>query len=502
MASLATSQAITWTLTIAWTLIVPRALGPDQMGVLVIATSVTSIVAVVLAVPPKQYLVREMVLDPAMAPRLLNTSLLARVATLPMIFGVSFVYGNVAGLDSEAMTVLYLMGVATLVTMLIEPALCAFQATERMQYMAYSDVANKSMQTLGAIVLALAGFGVVALAGYQVVVGLVALLLALLWVHRLTGMRAKPVRLAPVLRRGAPYWMVSLGFIAYLWADGVILGILVPTEVVGWYGAATRLFTTMMFIAVIVTTAVLPRLIAAHSDGQARMASVARAPLEWLVILGVAMAVGVGNLADEVVPLLFGPEYVGAVAPLTVLAAILPLMYANMMVSQLFVASGRPMVIAGLLGFTALVNIGLNFVLIPWTQYTWGNGAVGAAVALLVAEALQLVVAMLVGGRGLITPSVVSRVARAVVPSAAMAGVLWWMDGSFFAAQIVVGGLVYLALSALLKVPTDEERRMAVSYLRRPWSRGNSEAATTDVQDDPDMRIPMGASQTRHQEDR
>ena len=472
-------------MTIAWTLFVPRALGPDQMGVLALAQSVTAIIAVVLSVPPKQYLVREMVLHPATAPRLLTTSLLARAATLPMIFGVSFVYGKVAGLGSQATTVLYLVGVATLMTMLIEPALCAFQATERMQFIAYNDVANKTMQTLGAIGLALAGFGVLALASYLAVVAVVALLLALLWVHRLMGLRAKPVRLVPVLRRGAPYWMVSLGFIAYLWADGVILGVLVPTEVVGWYGAATRLFTTMMFVAVIVTTAVLPRLIAAHSQGRTRMASLARRPFEWLVILGVAMAAGVGGLADEVVPLLFGPEFVGAVAPLTVLAASLPLVYANMLVNQLFVASGRPMVIAALLGFTAVVNIGLNFVFIPWTQNAYGNGGTGAALALLIAESLQLIAVMWVMGHRLITTNTLWRFLRALLATAGMAGLLVVLDGQTIPVQMVLGAATFALLIALLRVPSPDDwntfRRISGSVMAalRPDRGESGEAEQT-----------------------
>lgn len=461
VASLTTSQLITWSLTLAWTLIVPRALGPGQMGILMIALSVTSVAAVVFGAPPREFLVREMVTGRSLAGNLLSTTLLVRVAVFPLILMSAYVYGRVAGLDSTAMTVMYLMACATLAAILIEPALCVFQAMERMQYIGYNDVAQKTMQTVVAILLAVAGFGAVAIAAGSLAVMLLALALALLWAHRMVGVWARPMRVWPVLRRGAPYWVVSLGFVSYLWADALILGMLVPAEVVGWYGTAMRLFMTMMFVAVIISTASLPRMIAAHAEGGPGLAEAARKPLEWVVIAGVAIGVGLAGVADEAVPILYGGEFLGAVWPLVILAACLPLMYVNIMVNQWFVAQGRPLMTAVLLGLAAVVNVGLNLLLIPWAQEGMGNGGVGAALALLVAEVLQLAAGMAIIGRRLIARGTLARILKALAAGAVMGGALIGMDGMFIGVQVVVGAAVFAGVSLALRLPNAQERTQA-----------------------------------------
>ena len=58
-------QAITWTMTLLWTLIVPRALGPVGLGILVSAQSVAGVLGIVLGMGTRNYLVRETVIDPS-----------------------------------------------------------------------------------------------------------------------------------------------------------------------------------------------------------------------------------------------------------------------------------------------------------------------------------------------------------------------------------------------------------------------------------------------------
>lgn len=488
LASLATSQVITWTLTLAWTVIVPRTLGPADMGLLVIAQSLTALVAVALNLPPKDYLVREMVANPADLRGILSTSLIVRGASLPLMLLAVSLYGNLADMSSTALTVLYFVAGATYAAMLLEPVLATFQATERMQYIAYTDVANKTLQTMGAIVVVLLGYGVVEVAGYSLAVVVLALAIALVWVNRLVGLGARPSPLRRLLRGGLPYWAVSLSGVAYLWLDSLMLGLLTPTEVVGWYGTATRLFTTMMFGAVIISTASLPRLVKAFQRGRAELLESAREPLIWVLLIGLPLSFGMAAVADDIVGLLFGAEFSQAVPVLVVLALTLPLMYVNIMVGQLFIASGRPGMIGMLLVTAALVNAGLNAVLIPLTQAELGNGGVGAALALLTAEAIQMSLGIALAGRGLMDRHVVSRVLRAGLAAVAMATLVLLADSQMLAVQVAIGALAYPLLLMLLRVPTTDECR-ALQTARRAAARRvpglrNSRWAGDDVSRD------------------
>src|SRR5262249_27418469 len=149
----AVAQLITWTTTLAWTLVVPRVLGPAGMGLIVTAMSVTGVFAILLGFGTKAYLVRALVVDSTESPRLIGTALVLRMLTTPLFLAAIFVFAQFAGYSQEGTLVLYLAAGAMIFTLLAEPLQAAFQAIERMEYLAISEVISKSAQGLVGIVL-------------------------------------------------------------------------------------------------------------------------------------------------------------------------------------------------------------------------------------------------------------------------------------------------------------------------------------------------------------
>src|SRR4051812_15312944 len=151
-------QAVTWSMTLLWTLIVPRALGPAGLGLLVSAMSVCGVLSLVLGLGTRTYIMREIVVDRASAPKLVGTGIILRLLAAPL-FGIGLiVYAHFAPYDHTGRLVLYLVGTATILTLLAEPMQAGFQGIERMQYLAYSDVLNKSSLGLIGIAVVLVGF--------------------------------------------------------------------------------------------------------------------------------------------------------------------------------------------------------------------------------------------------------------------------------------------------------------------------------------------------------
>src|SRR5664279_37649 len=161
--ALTASQLVTWLMTLIWTLVVPRALGPDQMGLLVSAVAITSILGVVLGLPTRDYLVREIVAVPNRADRLTSTTMILRVGLVPLFYLAVTGYAAFAGFSGDRLLVLYLMTGVAVLSLLAEPSQAIFQAVERMQYIAYSEVMNKTVSSIAGVLLTLVGIGVVGL---------------------------------------------------------------------------------------------------------------------------------------------------------------------------------------------------------------------------------------------------------------------------------------------------------------------------------------------------
>src|SRR5262245_65208049 len=84
VAALAGGQAVTWTMTLLWTIVVPRVLGPTGMGVIVTALAVTGVFSILLGLGTRNYIVREIVVDSDSASRLVGTGMVLRLVVAPV----------------------------------------------------------------------------------------------------------------------------------------------------------------------------------------------------------------------------------------------------------------------------------------------------------------------------------------------------------------------------------------------------------------------------------
>jgi O-antigen/teichoic acid export membrane protein len=452
-------QAVTWTMTLLWTLVVPRALGPAGLGLVVSAMSVSGVLSLVLGLGTRTYIMREIVVDRASAPRLVGTGIVLRLLTAPL-FGIGLVvYAHFAHYHHTGRLVLYLVGAATILTLLAEPMQAGFQGIERMQYLAYSDVLNKSSLGLIGIAVVLVGFRAVGIAANMALVAAAVVLLNLYWLRRFfrLDLRTKFGQLVSMTKHSFAYMAYGVFGMFYLWIDTVMLSLMTRSEVVGWYGAPTRLFQTLMFIPVLLSTAWLPRLIAAFEESPERLLKTARTPVELVIALSAPICAGTAMVAGTLVPLLYGGAYTKAVPVMIGLGLCLPPMYANIILASVLIAAKRQIAWTWVMAGAAVFNPLVNLVLIPWTQHRYGNGAIGAAISLLLTELIMVAFGIWLVGRHLFNRSLVQRCVLVIAASAAMWGVGYAARPLGALASIAAGCAAFVALVAVLPVVTPEE---------------------------------------------
>jgi O-antigen/teichoic acid export membrane protein len=479
LSALLTSQAITWGVTAVWTVIVPRAIGPSQMGLLTIGLSSAAIFAIVLGIPTREYVTREMVADRDREALLLGSALALRCFCTPVFLLLIALYAYAADLTPAGTSVIYMCTLATLCYSLTEPALSAFQASERMEFIAYSEVLNRTLQSLGGIVLALLGLGVVAISGFAAGVSVLVCALSLRWATSLVklDLRISVAGLWALARGSAPYWITSVFFMLYLWIDAVMLGLLVPSHVVGWYGVATKLFTTLMFLPVLLATAWLPRLVRAFVDGgYPGLTLAARVPVETVIVVSLPVSVAAAMSADVGIRLLYGEAFGGAGVVLAVLALSVPAMYLSIMLNQVLIAAGRPGTWAWVLGAATLLNVTLNWVLIPVYQERYQNGAVGAALALLLTEIAVVSAGMLLVGRRVLPRAAFWRLSRACVAAGLMAAEVYLLAPTLGVLAALVGVVAFGGSAAVLRVVAPEERAALAAIAARLWGAASGSA--------------------------
>jgi O-antigen/teichoic acid export membrane protein len=473
---LVTSQVTTWSLAAAWTVVVPRSIGPGGVGRLVAAWAAAGMMSVFVSLGTYNLLVRRLATDSTETSRLVGSALLLRAALSAPGLLLMFLYIRMGHFDGDQIAILWIVTGTTLTLLLIEPFQAVFQARERMEYLAYTAIVTRTGVAGGAIVLVLLGFGPVALAALGFFLAVFVASLTVIWIRGYVTFdwRIALAGFTEMARESWNYWAFSLFFTLYLWIDTVLLSLMTSPEVVGWYGVPTRIWGALMFAPVIVSTAILPRLSQTHREGRDRMIEVARPFVEAVLIISLPVTAGVAMIAGPMIHLLYRPDYAPAIPVLIILAISAPPTYLSIMLSQLVTASGRPGTWAKVMAAALVVNLPLNLMLIPLLQSRIGNGAVGAAVALLATELMVSAIGLTVV-RGVLNAGSVTRLLRAALAALGMACVLWAIRGYGPLAQIPTGMVSFIVLALFLRVPTATEislGRKVLSSRLTAWTGG------------------------------
>jgi O-antigen/teichoic acid export membrane protein len=474
------SQAATWMLTLGWTLVVPRRIGPHGMGLLVMAWSAFGFFQGFGSLGIWTLLVREIAADARRAPQLIGSAMLIRAVSILPCAGLAALYIRLGHFGSEQALVLSLGTGVAICSLLYQPFLAGLQAIERMEYVAYTEVINKSLLTVSGVALVLMGFGATALAASMLVAAAIVLVLNIVWGQRYftVDWQIDPARLRALVMDSLPYWSFGIFYNIYLWIDSAMLAVMTYPAIVGWYGAPTKLFGTLMFIPYILSMAWLPRLVAAYNEGSDRLRRAARMPTEHIMMVSLPISVGAALIAGPLVTFLYGPKFAPSGPVFMILALSVAPTYFNIVASQILIACKRQAIWTWALAVACVVNPVLNLFLIQATQQRFQNGAIGAAVSYLLTELLLVGIGLVVV-RPYLYRETGLRLGRSAVATVGMAIIVSLVGPLGLVLQVLAGMLTFGVLALFLRVVSIEEipeverllgRFAIVSWVRRLWA--------------------------------
>jgi O-antigen/teichoic acid export membrane protein len=282
-------------------------------------------------------------------------------------------------------------------------------------------------------------------------------------------LRTSFARLVDMVRQSLAYWAFGVFFTIYLWIDALMLSLMTNPEVVGWYGVPMKLFQTFMFLPVVISTAWLPRLVRAFLDGgQDELQRAARRPLEIVFVLSLPISAGIVICARPFVELLYGPRFAESVPILILLGLCIVPMYLNIILSQILVAAKRQVAWTWVMGGATVINPLLNLVLIPATQSRYGNGGIGAGIALLATELAIVAVGLVLIGRGVLDDGLVRRVGLTALASTAAWGASALAEPAGTVASLAAAAVAFAVLAWALHLATPAE----IEHIRGLAARG------------------------------
>ncbi len=255
--------------------------------------------------------------------------------------------------------------------------------------------------------------------------------------------------------------LINLVVVAYTQVDIIMMAGFVDAEVMGWYTAAERFYTTCLFAANVVIGAALPSMARIAKD-QTRSLDLSRRSVRVLMVLAGPFAVGLAVVADRAAPVLFGDAFTSSGGVLALFALAIPATYLLIVLGGLAIATGRERVWVQLQLAALGTTIALNVVLIPLADRRFGNGALGGAWTTLAIEYAMLPIAVRLIQPELFDSPTVRHLLRVGVSAAVMGGVVLAASAALpLAALVLVGAIAYGGiLFAVGGVPFDDVRQL------------------------------------------
>jgi O-antigen/teichoic acid export membrane protein len=294
------------------------------------------------------------------------------------------------GYDTQTRTALLLLSLSVVPFTIGLQFESAFVALEKMHHIATMMAVEYVFKVGGAIALLYMGYGLEAVL-IMSIVGRVAACMVAARLLRGEGYAPRWQRdrdTAMRLLKLAPTFVLITVFASLYWRiDIVMLSKLQPISEVGYYSAAYRVFDLAMVVPYSLCLALYPNVAAAVESDNGMLAVLGRSTIRYLVALTLPAAICMSVFSGPILQLLYGPGFADAIPTLSVLMWTLVFYGVVRYHAYVLVAANCQRVDLWLNIVMSMVNIALNFVLIP--RYSHLGAALATLVSILAYGVIQ-----------------------------------------------------------------------------------------------------------------
>lgn len=386
------AQLVNKAVDVAFMLYVLRVLGTDGTGRYEFAVTTWLLTKTISDFGLNVLATREIARQPATAGHWLGGGTIARllvlIGLLPLLGLLLAGYLATGRLAIDTALAVLFLTLSIAPGALSDSATAVFNGHERMTTPALVTVLTTLLKVLLAVPALIAGWGVIGLAGTALIVnGLTALVLWRLvrpLVDRVEWWPGWPL-LRQWLALAWPLLLNNLLINLYFFLDTYVIQASRGEAALGLYKAAGKFINVTLIVPPYLTLALFPQFARQAEREPAALRQTLRRAIAYLVILALPIAIVTSVLADWLILILAGREFLpGAADALRIMIWFLPFSYANGLIQYGLIALNKQRTLTSAFIVTMLFNLVANLVLVPM------YGILGAAAATVASELVLL----------------------------------------------------------------------------------------------------------------
>jgi len=464
------SQILSYILSFLFVMYTARYLGAEGFGTLSFAIAFTGIFGLFADLGLKTLIVREVARDKSLASKYLGNVVIIKIILAFLMFALTAITINFLGYSQQIINLVYLIAVSVIMFAFTQMFYSIFQSYEKMEYQSIGIILNSALLLLGALFLIFFGYSVVGFAYLYFIVSTIVLVYSSFictWKFVLPTIEVDWTFWKFLLKESLPFAITGISITIYLYIDTILLSMLKGQEVVGWYNASYRLIMALLFIPVYINTSIFPFMSKSYITSKKSLKISFEKLLKLMIFIGIPIGIGTVLIANKVILLIYGNQFLKSVIILQILIWSLVLIFVRSPFERFFESVNKQAVVSKIAIIGVIFNIIANLILIPKYSY------LGAGVVTVLTD-IMILFFLVIASKNIgvsISKKVFIDIIKILIAGILMGILLKYLLDINLFILITAGAVIYLLISIILKIIDKDEIAMIKSIFG--WNRYN-----------------------------
>jgi O-antigen/teichoic acid export membrane protein len=467
MVSLFTGQLAASFLAVILSIYIARTLGQTLFGTYSFVITFVALYSVFFDLGYETLLIKEVAKDNLKANSYLNNVTIIRITLATVIFSTIIILMNVLNFPDTIKNLVYIFGIAQVVTSLSNLFKVTFRAFEKMHLEAIITITISLIKcSLGLLVVFL-GYSLMTLAWVFLYVAIADIIINLIVcerkVVRTTFQFDRPFfrnTIAKALALGT----VTIFALIYVRIDTVMLEFMKGSAVVGWYNAAYNLILGFNPVPVLFMSALLPMMSYTYVKSNESLRYIYKKSFKFLLIFALPLTLGIFLLSDKFILLIYGKDYINSISALQILSFDILLKFLYLCLWFVLISADQQYKLAFCAAGGALINITLNLFLIP--QFS----LVGASIATIITETYILLIYLYLAHRCELKIPLKTIIIKPVIACAGMGAFIYLLRDINIFILVGLSIVIYFGIFYLIKGFSQEDISLLRQLLKKKKS--------------------------------
>lgn len=451
-------------MTFILTLFTARYLGTHDFGLISSATSLVGVFGIFCDLGLSTYAIREVSRNKELTGVYFGTTLLFRVIFTLITFVIYVVFVSNSNFRGDGTIVMLLFGLYMVFNSFATFYYSLFQSNEKMKYQTIGNVIYSTSVLLIILVIIYQGSNVtIVAAGYPIAMFLSCLYSTYIALRYYPKFKLSFDRLfvKNLFVKGIPFGITAVFTSIYFWISLIILTFMSGSIAVGLFSSAQKLLLVLSSIFTLFNNAVFPIMSDLYTTDRDKLIDLYHKIMKYMLMLGMAVAVGCCIFSEDIITLVYGVEYIEASTSLTILIWAGVFMFLTSVCSTLLGAINKQFTVTKIAGIGAFVSVVLNYLMI--SNFSYYGASYSTVITEFTILSLMLLVLYKTEFKLNLAESVVP-IIQIIISNIIMAVVLIYLNQSFIV-SVPIAIVVYVIALFITKAISNEDRQIVLDLL-------------------------------------